>query len=289
MSPKKLADQPTCRRGAAPRPPPPATGTPQAQDLVRSIEQISPIKQALDPRRPSSRLLRYIARNSRTSESSTDSEQPVSSPPTTAASSAPSSDWDGYFVDPDFSNSRKFSTETQFSVALDTSVDPCRIDEVNAELNSTVADEFHPDFPSSTPTDSFNTASLTLGSDQTQLSVIMAPVNMGPMDDIDPNLRDHVRLIIRARIAWTQDFEGVDVNSLPNSALSRMVDKAEKFKDDLTDSIIEIQLVQPGAIKTADLADANIARDGFIAFVKTGFTTQRDPAAQDPRSGQPRR
>lgn len=276
MSPKKLADQPTCRRGAAPRPPPPATGTPQAQDLVRSIEQISPIKQALDPRRPSSRLLRYIARNSRTSESSTDSEQPVSSPPTTAVSSAPSSDWDGYFVDPDFSNSRKFSTETQFSVALDTSVDPCRIDEVNAELNSTVADEFHPDFPSSTPTDSFNTASLTLGSDQTQLSVIMAPVNTGPMDDIDPNLRDHVRLIIRARIAWTQDFEGVDVNSLPNSALSRLVDKAEKFKDDLTDSIIEIQLVQPGAIKTADLADANIARDGFIAFVKTGFTTQRD-------------
>jgi hypothetical protein len=271
MSPKKLKNIPATLAVDAPK-------TPLPDSLVQATEQISPIKQVLDPKRPSSRLLRYIARNSRTSESSTDTEQPASTPPATATSSAPSSDWDGYFRDPDFLNcSRKFSTETQFSVPLDVSVDPYRLASDNLTLNSTLADEFHPETRSPSATDSFNTASLDTPS-VTQLTDTMtgdAP-RAGGLADINEALHEHIRLVARARFAWVEDYEGVEAEGLPTSALNRMVERAEKYKEDLTHSMLEILFVQPDALSPRDANAADVAKAGFIGFIRSGFSIQRD-------------
>jgi len=133
-----------------------------------------------------------------------------------------------------------------------------------------------PDFSSLNNSVIDNTSDTTVAELPSQAST-MAPERRAASpfsrQGLPSEIQIHVKTIKRAIMAWTDDFDRLVAASLTTARLQKKQDKAEDYRDNLTDALLEVKALANDPVDIAWVAEieatTNTLRENYSEFIAT--------------------
>ena len=194
------------------------------------------------PKKPISRSARLTGpysgvtlRRRKTSHSTTSAE---GRRPPPRESSQESLSWDTFGNRPEAREGSASSRSTHFEVTIDASVHDSRIEHINQVLN-----EGGHNITTTSETGNETEADTSASPNNTQVTVRTNEYRMTGHDRPPAEAAAHVKVIKRAEMLWNSEFDGSDPARLAADRLSKRTEKVEKVRDDVMDSVLELDMI----------------------------------------------
>ena len=181
-------------------------------------------------------------RSRRPSSSSFSSDENLGEP-RSRTSSRNSLSWDEFNEDPSYNvHNLGRSDETNFNVTIiDASVSESRVERVNKHLTEKPEQE-----QNSSPNTSEESICTMVNTEKDKEPAEATGPNAGDVTEVETptvipvECKPYMKVLKRADTAWEDDFQPVSLTAISMERLQKKLDRAEQYKDDLTDAILEL-------------------------------------------------